>query len=223
MTQTPSPGEPPAVTTALGVSTRLRLAVSAAAGVAAGLLGGVLLSWQFGVLIGWMVLAAVFGTWTWRTIWPMDAPATAAHALREDPGRRIFTAMAILAALFSLAGVALLLTDKSGPGGPTLHAFIGVAAIFLSWGVIQTIYTVRYAELYYSGAAGGVDFNSETRPCYTDFAYLAITLGMTYQVSDTDLQTRGIRATALRQALLSFLFGTVIVATTINLVAGLAK
>jgi len=210
-------------TAARSVSTRLRLAVSAAAGTAAGLAGGVTLSWQFGILIGWMVLAAVFIIWTWRTIWPMDAPATAAHALREDPGRRVFTALAIVAALFSLAGVALLLTDKSSPGGASVHAFISVTAIFLSWGVIQTIYTVRYAELYYSGTEGGVDFNAKTRPCYTDFAYLALTLGMTYQVSDTDLKTRTIRSTALRQALLSFLFGTVIVASTINLVAGLAK
>ncbi len=223
MKRTPSPGESPAVQTAPGVSTRLRLAVSAAAGVAAGIVGTVLLSWQFGILIGWMVLAAVFITWTWRTIASMDAPATSAHALREDPGRRTFTTLAILAALFSLAGVALLLTDKNSPGGSTLQAFISVAAIFLSWGLIQTIYTVRYAELYYSGSEGGVDFNSRARPCYADFGYLAITLGMTYQVSDTDLQTRRIRSTALRQALLSFLFGTVIVASTINLVAGLAK
>ena len=60
-------------------------------------------------------------------------------------------------------------------------------------------------------------------PRYTDFAYLAMTLGMTFQVSDTDLQTPEIRATALRHALLSYLFGAVIVATTINLVGGLAS
>ena len=201
----------------------LRLSVAAAAGVAVGVAAGVGLSWQYGILLGWMALAAVFVTWTWLTIWGMDARTTSTHALREDPGRRTLAVVTILAALFSLAGVALLLTDKSSPGGQTLEAFISVAAIFLSWAVIQTIFTVRYAELHYSATEGGIGFNSRQRPCYTDFAYLAITLGMTYQVSDTDLQTRAIRATALRQALLSFLFGTVIVATTINLVAGLAK
>ena len=205
-----------------GGSTRTRLLTAALLGVLAGVLSGVLLSWQLGVLLGWMVVAAVFIVWTWHTIWPMDARATATHVLAEDPGRRTFDLVVVLAALFSLAGVAILLTDKSSPGGPTVQAFISVAAIFLSWGTIQTVYTVRYAELYYTKPDGGVDFNSKNLPGFTDFAYLAITLGMTYQVSDTDLQTREIRATALRQGLLSFLFGTVIVATTINLVAGLA-
>jgi uncharacterized membrane protein len=46
---------------------------------------------------------------------------------------------------------------------------------------------------------------------------------MTFQVSDTDLKTSEIRATALRHALLSYLFGSVILAATINLIAGLAN
>ncbi len=78
-------------------------------------------------------------------------------------------------------------------------------------------------RLYYSGPDGGIDFNEDDKPCYADFAYLAFTIGMTYQVSDTDLTTKEIRHTALRHALLSYLFGTVIIAATINLAAGLVK
>ncbi|MDQ1394509.1 MAG: hypothetical protein QOF30_3486, partial [Acidimicrobiaceae bacterium] len=55
------------------------------------------------------------------------------------------------------------------------------------------------------------------------FAYLAFTIGMTYQVSDTNLTSQEIRRTALRHGLLSYLFGTVIIAATINLAAGLVK
>ena len=69
---------------------------------------------------------------------------------------------------------------------------------------------------------GGIDFNQERPPQYTDFAYLATSLGMTYQVSDTALQNHGIRAEALKHSLLSYLFGTIILATTINLVVGVA-
>lgn len=65
------------------------------------------------------------------------------------------------------------------------------------------------------------NFNQNISPRYLDFAYLAFTLGMTFQVSDTDLETTAIRATALRHALLSYLFGAVILAATINLIAGL--
>ena len=71
--------------------------------------------------------------------------------------------------------------------------------------------------------SSGIDFNQDEQPTHGDFAYLAFTIGMTYQVSDTDLKTRTIRGTALRQALLSFVLGAVILATTINLVAGLSS
>ena len=97
----------------------------------------------------------------------------------------------------------------------------------LSWTLVQTLFTLRYAELYYgTGRAGGsrvggIDFNQSRPPQYTDFAYLATSLGMTYQVSDTALENHGIRAEALKHSLLSYLFGTIILATTINLVVGL--
>ncbi len=84
------------------------------------------------------------------------------------------------------------------------------------------MYATRYARLYYTGEDGGIDFNEDEPPTYVDFAYLAFTIGMTFQVSDRP-ETRAIRATALRHALLSYLFGAIIVATTINLIAGLAK
>ena len=92
----------------------------------------------------------------------------------------------------------------------------------VSWGVVHTVFTLRYAALYYHGEDGGVDFNEDDKPCYRDFAYLAFTIGMTYQVSDTDLTSKAVRHTALRHALLSYLLGTVIIAATINLAAGLA-
>ncbi|MEO7234131.1 MAG: DUF1345 domain-containing protein, partial [Lapillicoccus sp.] len=81
-----------------------------------------------------------------------------------------------------------------------------------------------YAQLYYEGRPGGIDFNQDDElPDYRDFAYLAFTVGMTFQVSDTDLKTKAIRRTALHQALVSFPLGTVIIASSINLVSGLAK
>jgi uncharacterized membrane protein len=95
--------------------------------------------------------------------------------------------------------------------------------VLLSWTVIHTVFALRYARLYYSGTDGGVDFHEDAKPRFSDFAYLAFTVGMTFQVSDTDLNTSAFRATVLRHALLSHLFGTVVVALTINLVAGLSR
>lgn len=178
--------------------------------------------WRYGLLAGWMVTASVFLTWTWLSIARMSARATAAHALREDTGRKATDALVVLAAVASLGAVALLLSSSSS-SGKDLQALLSVGSVGLAWASVHTMYTTRYARLYYVDEDGGIDFNEPDPPTYLDFAYLAFTIGMTFQVSDTDLTHKVIRATALRHALLSYLFGAIIVATTINLVAGLAK
>jgi uncharacterized membrane protein len=95
--------------------------------------------------------------------------------------------------------------------------------VFVSWTLVHTVFTLKYARRYCSGTAGGIDFNGTGAPDYPDFAYLAFTIGMTFQVSDTNIRSRPIRRTALRHAWLSFPLGAVIIATSINLVSGLAK
>jgi uncharacterized membrane protein len=98
-----------------------------------------------------------------------------------------------------------------------------VASVALSWTVVQTVFTSHYARLYYSDPVGGIDFNQQAPPRFSDFAYLAFTVGMTFQISDTNLETPTLRAAVLRHALLSYLLGAVILATTINLVSGLLR
>jgi len=100
---------------------------------------------------------------------------------------------------------------------------LAIASILLAWGVVHTVYGLRYAKLFYDGTPGGIDFNGDDQPAYRDFAYLAITIGMTFQVSDTDLASPQIRYAALQHALLSYVYGALIIATTINLVAGLGR
>ena len=156
---------------------------------------------------------------------PLDADETSRLAVREDPGRAAVDAILVTASVASLASVASVIA-ASGPHStvdPLLGAALGACSVVLSWGLVHVIFTAQYARLYYTGPDGGIDFNEADPPCYTDFAYLAFTIGMTYQVSDTDLQTKAIRRTALRHALLSYLFGAIILATTINLLAGLTK
>jgi uncharacterized membrane protein len=104
-----------------------------------------------------------------------------------------------------------------------VEAGLALASVFVSWTLVHTVFTLKYARLYYSGQAGGIDFNEPDDPQYSDFAYLSFTIGMTFQVSDTDIESKQIRRTALRHAWLSFPLGAVIIATAINLVAGLAK
>ncbi len=103
-----------------------------------------------------------------------------------------------------------------------LEAF-GVATIVCSWLLVHTVFALRYAHVYYTEPEGGIDYKSkgQERPDYLDFAYTAFTVGMTFQVSDTDITRREMRRQVLRHALISFLFGAVILATTVNVIAGL--
>jgi uncharacterized membrane protein len=145
--------------------------------------------------------------------------------VRQDPGRAAMDAILLTASVANLASVASVIA-VAGPKSvvdPLLAAAIAATSVVLSWGMVHTVFTARYARLYYTGTDGGIDFNSDDPPGYADFAYVAFTIGMTFQVSDTDLQTKAIRRTALRHALLSYLFGAVVIAVTINLLAGLAN
>ena len=175
---------------------------------------------------GWDVAALVYLVWMWWRVGPADADRTAAFAVREDASAAVSDVVLLLASVASIAGVGDLILLGSASGDPVSRGpaiALALASVVLSWAVVHTIFMLRYARLYYVGADGGIDFNQKEPPRYLDFAYLAFTVGMTFQVSDTNLETPRIRATALRHALLSYLFGAVIIAVTINLVAGLSK
>ncbi|SDO36510.1 Uncharacterized membrane protein [Nakamurella panacisegetis] len=204
---------------------RRRLVVMVAVGVVVAVLVGVFGRWVFAPVAGWAAAAIVFDLWVWLAVAPMNAAQTAAHATREDPSRASTDALVQWATVISLAAVGLVLVEAKSAKGAAAGLLAGgaILSVALSWLLIHTLFTLKYALLYYTGPRGGVDFNQEEPPRYTDFAYLAFTVGMTFQVSDTDLQTHAVRATALRHALLSYLFGAVILATTINLIAGLSS
>ena len=180
--------------------------------------------WPYAATIGWAAACVVYISWVWTVIGKMDARATATHATREDPARATSEVLIVLAGTASLVAVAFVLVQAKGSHGSTkdVLASIAVLSVALSWFLVHTLFTLRYARLYYTGVDGGIDFNQKEPPSYLEFAYLSFTIGMTFQVSDTNLEAPDIRATALRHGLLSFVFGSVVLATTINLIASLA-
>jgi uncharacterized membrane protein len=208
-----------------GPSVGVRVGVSAAAGALSALVVAILGPWWLIPLSGWDMAALVFVIWMWRSLWSLDAAGTAKQATRENPRRAAADSLLLSASIASLIAVGIVLVRAGHSSGLTKGLLIGlgVASIILAWSVVHTVFILRYAKLYYEGTPGGVDFNEEEPPCYIDFAYLALTIGMTFQVSDTNLKTKDIRRTALRHALLSYAFGALIIATTINLIAGLTK
>ena len=209
----------------------IRVAVAALVGVAAGAGIGAAVEWDYAASVGWDAAAGVFLVWTWVVIGGMDAAATAAHATHEDPTKAVTRMIVLVASVASLAAVGILLVQASSTEGATraLVAALGVASVAVSWFVVHTLFTLHYALLYYATGSeraeevGGIEFNQQQPPRYTDFAYLAFTIGMTFQVSDTQLTTHALRATVLRHALLSYLFGSLILAATVNLIVSLAS
>jgi uncharacterized membrane protein len=200
-----------------------QVSLSALGGIVVGLPVAFIASWGLFPLVSWDVACVIYMTWVWRTIWPLDAEHTARFAVPEDPTRAAADLITLGAAVVSLVAVGFVLGRASNSQGAeqALLAGLGVASVVLSWAVVHTLHTLRYARIYYTGPDDDVDFNQHEPPCYVDFAYLSFTIGMTFQVSDTDLRTNEIRKTALRHALLSFVFVTGIVASTVNLVANL--
>lgn len=203
---------------------RLRWTVAVLCGAIAGTVTAMPLGIAAGVLAGWATLALVSSAWTLLQIWPMDAAATRAHATVEDPGRRVARIIAIVGSLVSLTAVGVVIVQARSASGveASLLAGIAVLSVVSSWVLIQTDYLLHYARVYYEGDAGGIDFNQHEDPEYTDFAYFSVGLGMTYQVSDTDISRNAIRRIVIAQTLLAYLFGAGIIATVINLIAGLA-
>ena len=207
------------------VSAKLKVTIAILAGVLVGALSVKLGALHSAPLLGWDTTALVYLIWTWAVIWPLTASETKHHAVREDPSRAVSDVVVLVASVASLIAVGLILIESGNSHGTLqlLQVALGFVSVVASWATVHTLFMVRYAELYYGNVEGGVDFNEKAAPMYKDFAYLAFTVGMTFQVSDTEITSKDIRHTILRQALLSYLFGTVIVASTINLIAGLSK
>ncbi|GGM12792.1 DUF1345 domain-containing protein [Deinococcus aerophilus] len=201
--------------------------LGAVVGAGVGLLTPAAWPWEARVLVGWVAFcAAVLGQ-----LWPLLGSATPqrtrALALREDDTRALAGGLTLTAALVSLVGVIFTLHQASGEKGPGSIALTALAVLTVaaSWLLVHTEYVLHYARLFYTGG-GGVAFPREPDgtlddPDYRDFAYLSFTIGMTFQVSDTAVTSRAFRRLLLGHAVLSYVFGTVIVAVTINGVAGL--
>jgi len=195
-------------------------AAGGAVAAALAVIGGA--SWSVAALFAEDVAALVFLVWVWSTIATADPPATSRLARTEDASRAAAEAVLIGAGAGSLLAVVFTLgqAGHAGPPGRGLLTALAIGSVVLAWMSVHTVYLLRYARYYYSPPQGGIDFHGEA-PDYVDFAYLALTIGMTFQISDTDITAKRVRRAALHHALLSYVFGTVIVAITVSSVAGL--
>ncbi|MUN55644.1 DUF1345 domain-containing protein [Kocuria koreensis] len=205
----------------LPLSAHVRLLYSLVLGILVGFFTtlGVNVSW--GVLVGLTVVALAFVVLNWLVLWPMDPDQTQRHAMRERYNPVLEELLITIVAVISMVGLVMVMViDDSGYG--SLAALVGLAGVFLAWAMLHVMYTTQYAHVYFSGhESGGLDFGKPGKPRYIDFLYFSFMVGMTYGTTDVGVLTTTLRAFVLRHGLLSFVFGTVILATGVSLVSGI--
>lgn len=177
------------------------------------------------LMLAWVVSAASFCLWTWAVVARFDEHETAEFAVQEDESIVVTDIALLVGTLASLVGVGFLLSagaTKDGKG--VLEAALGASSVVASWFLVHVVFVLRYARTYYGDSPGarGIEFEGG-EPDYWDFAYVAFDLGMTYQISDTNLKNRLMRRLVLKHTLLSYLLGVGVIATTINLVTSLVQ
>jgi uncharacterized membrane protein len=197
-----------------------RVLAAVVVGCVVGALSGLFGNVALGVVAGLGAGAAAFVFTGVLVLWPMTSDATQHYARREDFRPVIEELMVLVATLGSLTCIVILLALGNSRSQNSAAA-VGLAGVFMNWGVLHLMYAARYAHLYYTDPVGGIDFNNQESPAYRDFFYFSYNLGMTYQVSDTSVSSSAIRSVVLRHCIFSYVFGTVILAATINLVAGI--
>jgi uncharacterized membrane protein len=198
----------------------ISLAVGAASGTVAALCGEPILM----PLVGWTVASATALVWVWRISWRQGPRGT--KLLAEAESRFHSTdSWVMFAAIGSLAAVVMaeIRSNTRQDSIAVALTLLSVLAVILSWALVNTVFALKYARLYYVDEpdSGGIEFRCTDPPTYADFAYLAFTIGMSYAVSDTEVTQTRIRKVIIGHALLSYLFGTGILAVGIGILTNL--
>ena len=198
-------------------------------GVAAGIIASAVAPGRFGVslklIAGWNAAALAIAALAWWLIARTGPTRTRVLAASTDPGRLFIGGFVIVASAFSLlaTGFALRGARTCPLEGRDLFLGLGLLAVAAAWMVTHTMYTLRYAHLYYRDGVereGGLTFPGGGHPAYIDFAYYAFTIGMCFQVSDVTITNPRLRRETLLHAMLSFLYNTVILAVALNFAMG---
>ena len=196
------------------------------AGVVAGALVGVIWSPVLSPLTGWSVASGCALVWVWSISWSKDAEETEQLAEEESRSRSTDTWVVLACAASLVAVVVALVQSGTSKDGVAVSAvLLSVVGVVLAWAMVNTVFALKYARMYYLDEPdrAGIDFKGNQEPCYADFAYMAFTVGMSFGVPETQPDSTAIRKVALGHALLSYAFGTGVVAVAINLVTNLGQ
>jgi uncharacterized membrane protein len=212
---------------------RWRLAVSLLCGL--GLYFFLPIRWGIPLrpLISWDFSAAIYIIWSIGIMTSdVNSQRLRRYAALQDESRWIFLILMCFAAVASLGAIVGLLPHAKDSPPPLFIVHIATAAVTImaSWTLIHIIFAFHYAHDYYGDAdpspdayeeQEGLKFPGKEQPVYLDFLYYSFVVGMTCQVSDVQITSRGMRRQTMIHGVLSFFFNTVILAISINIAASL--
>jgi uncharacterized membrane protein len=203
-----------------------RALICLAIGLVVGAVVALVAAPRLGPLVAWCTAGLIALVWVWRICWPQD-PAGTERLAREESSSRVTDDAIIIACLVSLAAVVVALVQSSNQTGDVISValiILGVLGTMVAWALVNSVYAFKYARMYFvDHREGGFDVKQDTQPTYSDFAYLAFTIGMSFAVSEIEPTSSETRRKALPHALLSYFFGTVLIAVAINLVTNLGQ
>lgn len=174
-----------------------------------------------GAMIAFDIAATIFLI----SIMPLFARGTAeqmrAAAQRNDANRSFLLLLTVVTSIIIMVSV---VTEKLDKATPFTIALV-LTSLVLAWTFSNMIYALHYAHLYYLPAddnedSAGIDFPNCDDPDYWDFVYFSFTLGMTFQTSDVNIQSRRIRRIVTGHCLAAFVFNLGVLAFTINSIGG---
>lgn len=189
-------------------------------------------SWPTAILLTWMVFSLAAIILMWITILSSHPKEVQRIAKLQDSSRAMIFGFVLTASIASLLAVYFLLKSAKGHSQhESDHILLSITAVFVSWWLVHTIFTMRYAHMYYDTSkddgtprkGGGLQFPDDGLPDYLDFVYFSFVIGMTFQVSDVEISSKQIRRIAWQHGLISFIFNTAIVALSINVISGLVS
>lgn len=174
-----------------------------------------------GLLFAFDIAAVLFLAATAHMFATSRTSSMRSRARKEDEGYWGYLLSSVAVAAIAL--VALAMELHASKGGGLLEIVLAACSLLLAWLFINTIFTLHYAHKFYGDAGGknaGLEFPGTREPDYWDFLYFAFVLGMTFQVSDVQISERAIRHVALAHAVIAFFFSVIIIALSVNVVAG---
>jgi uncharacterized membrane protein len=184
------------------------------------------------IVFCWLAYALALLFFAWGMILTSHPARVKKIARLQDSNRTFLFLFVVAAASVSVMVVIYLLKYNHNVSGTKTiaHVLLAIISVIISWCLVHTIFTLRYAHLYYRGVrknntseiiVTGLEFPEEKEPDYLDFVYFSFVIGMTFQVSDVQITARNIRRLVWLHGMISFFFNTAILALGINIISSM--